>query len=59
MFFGIDHVLLGTDVPFDEKSGYNFTEESINSINSAFLSDGDREKIFYKNINRIIGCLNL
>ena len=54
MFFGAEHVLFGSDVPFDEKGGYDFTEGSINSINAAFIPDEDKEKIFYKNINSII-----
>lgn len=54
MFFGVDHVLFGTDVPFDDKGGYNFTEGSIDSINATFISDEDKEKIFYKNIKNII-----
>ncbi len=54
MFFGIDHVLFGTDVPFDEKGGYDFTEGSINSINSAFISDDDKEKIFSINIQKVM-----
>jgi predicted TIM-barrel fold metal-dependent hydrolase len=54
MFFGADHVLFGSDVPFDEKGGFDFTEDSINSINAAYISDEDKEKIFYKNINSII-----
>ncbi|HOA82463.1 MAG TPA: amidohydrolase family protein [Thermodesulfovibrio thiophilus] len=54
MFFGIDHVLFGTDVPFDENGGYNFTNETICSINSALISDADKEKIFYKNIVQIL-----
>jgi aminocarboxymuconate-semialdehyde decarboxylase len=54
MFFGVDHVLFGTDVPFDDKGGYSFTEGSIDSINVAFISDEDKENIFYKNIKNII-----
>jgi len=54
MFFGIDHVLFGTDVPFDENGGYNFTNETICSINSALISDADKEQIFIKYIVQIL-----
>jgi len=54
MFFGINHVLFGTDVPFDENGGYNFTDETISSINAALISDADKEKIFYKNIVQLL-----
>jgi len=55
MFFGSGHVLFGTDVPFDERGGDNFTAESIASIEAALLSEADREKIFYRNITELLG----
>lgn len=54
MFFGVGHVLFGTDVPFDEKGGYDFTEQTISSIDAALISDADKERIFYKNIAQIL-----
>jgi len=54
MFFGVGHVLFGTDVPFDEKGGYDFTERTIGSIDAALISDADKERIFYKNIAQIL-----
>lgn len=55
MFFGADHVLFGTDVPFDESGGYNFTDESIRSVEAALIPDDDKEKIFFKNIVELLG----
>lgn len=48
-FFGIDHVLFGTDCPFDPEGGPLFIRETMKAIDSLKLRDGDRRKLYFGN----------
>lgn len=52
-YFGIDKILYGTDAPFGIMPN-GATKEIESAINELPISDEDREKIFYKNINNLI-----
>jgi len=53
-FFGIDHVLFGTDCPFDPQGGPLFIREVIKAIDSLKLKEGDRRKIYFGNAIRML-----
>jgi aminocarboxymuconate-semialdehyde decarboxylase len=53
-FFGIDHVLFGTDCPFDPEGGPLFIREIIKTIDSLKLKDGDRRKLYFGNALRML-----
>ena len=47
--FGADHIMFGTDCPFDPEGGPMFIREGIRAINSLKLSDADLRKLYYAN----------
>lgn len=53
-FFGSDRVLFGSDGPMDVTAGRLFTNAAIDSVEDLKLKKKDREKIFSKNILRLI-----
>lgn len=53
-FFGIDHVLFGTDTPMDAASGAIMAGESIRSIEALELSPEDRHRVFRGNAERLL-----
>ena len=48
-FFGIDHLLFGTDMPYDAEQGDQFTRETIQAVKQMNISDLEKEKIFNGN----------
>jgi predicted TIM-barrel fold metal-dependent hydrolase len=48
-FFGRDHVLFGTDCPFDPEGGPLFIRETIRAIDSLKLKASDRRKLYFGN----------
>ncbi|HKQ28041.1 MAG TPA: amidohydrolase family protein, partial [Burkholderiales bacterium] len=48
-FFGVDHVLFGTDCPFDPEGGPLFIRETIKALDTMSLKPGDRRKIYFGN----------
>ena len=52
-YFGIDHVLYGTDAPFGIMPN-GATKEIEDAINKLTIDIEDKEKIYYKNINKLI-----
>ena len=53
-FFGADHVLFGTDCPFDPEGGPMFIRESIRAIDSLKLSTPTRNKVYYGNAMKML-----
>ncbi|TMH41424.1 MAG: amidohydrolase, partial [Betaproteobacteria bacterium] len=53
-FFGADHVLFGTDCPFDPEGGPLFVREIIKTIDSLKLKDDDRRKVYFGNALRML-----
>ncbi|MGC2519737.1 MAG: amidohydrolase family protein [Burkholderiales bacterium] len=53
-FFGADHVLFGTDCPFDPEGGPMFIREVIRAIDSLKLKDSDRRKVYFGNAIRML-----
>src|SRR3954471_22555427 len=48
-FFGADHVLFGTDCPFDPEGGPLFIRETMKAFDKLKLKDGDRRKLYFGN----------
>src|SRR6185295_518206 len=52
-FLGADHVIFGSDAPFDAEGGMFSIRECTNAINQSTMSAGDKSKIFYKNFETL------
>lgn len=53
-FFGPEHVLFGTDCPFDRDGGRRFIQSTIEAINNMHVTESDKELIFEGNAKRIL-----
>jgi predicted TIM-barrel fold metal-dependent hydrolase len=53
-FFGVDHVLFGTDCPFDPEGGPLFIREIIKTIDGLKLGENDRRKVYFGNAIRML-----
>jgi uncharacterized protein len=54
-FFGVDHVLFASDCPFDPEKGPGYIRATIEVLSSIDLSNEDREKICFRNAERLFG----
>ncbi|MEI9479419.1 MAG: amidohydrolase family protein [Deltaproteobacteria bacterium] len=52
-FFGADHMLFGTDMPYDNQLGERATRETIDAILEMTLPEIDRKKIFEDNARKL------
>jgi predicted TIM-barrel fold metal-dependent hydrolase len=53
-FFGCDHVMFGTDCPFDPEGGPLFIREIIKAIDSLQFSEEERDKLYHGNGERLL-----
>ena len=53
-FYGVDHVLFGTDCPFDPEGGPLFIRETIKTLDRMPLRPDDRRKIYFGNAMRML-----
>ncbi|MFI6737590.1 amidohydrolase family protein [Nonomuraea sp. NPDC050451] len=53
-FFGADHVLFGSDCPFDPEGGPMYIRETIRVIDALDVTDAAREQIYHLNIRRLM-----
>lgn len=53
-YFGSDHVLFGTDMPFDPEKGTGFIRETIRVIDNITASVEDKRKIYEENAKRLL-----
>jgi aminocarboxymuconate-semialdehyde decarboxylase len=53
-FFGPDHLLFGTDMPYDSELGNKSIKEVIKGIAGMDILDSEREKIFEKNTKSLL-----
>lgn len=53
-FFGSDHVLFGTDCPFDPEGGPMYIRETIKVIDALDIPDSARAEIYHGNIERLM-----
>ena len=54
-FFPLDKVVFASDCPFDPEKGTGYIRETLKILDSLDLSKEAREKIYYKNLERITG----
>lgn len=54
-FFGSDHVLFGSDAPFDAEGGRFSIRESTAAVKNSSLSAASKSKIFYGNFETVFG----
>jgi uncharacterized protein len=54
-FFPLDHVVFASDCPFDPEKGTYYTRETLKIVDALDLSKEDRDKVYYKNLERITG----
>ncbi|RQG87883.1 amidohydrolase [Natrarchaeobius halalkaliphilus] len=54
-FFGVDHVLFGTDAPFDTSEGRRCRNRCRKALDAADLSERDRQRISGGNVRTLIG----
>jgi aminocarboxymuconate-semialdehyde decarboxylase len=53
-FFGADHVLFGTDMPFDPEKGPGFIRDTIAAMERLQATDEERERIYEGNARRLL-----
>jgi predicted TIM-barrel fold metal-dependent hydrolase len=52
-FFGVDHVVFASDMPFEPSPGL-YARETIRVIESLGLTDEEKDKIYWKNAQRLL-----
>lgn len=53
-FFGLDHVLFGTDMPFDPERGPGFIRETIRAVEAMSIAPVDRARVYEGNARRLL-----
>ncbi|WP_055563341.1 amidohydrolase family protein [Streptomyces atriruber] len=53
-FFGTDHVLFGTDCPFDPEGGPLYIRETIRVIDALDVTETEREQIYHRTVRRLM-----
>jgi aminocarboxymuconate-semialdehyde decarboxylase len=53
-FFGPEHLLFGTDMPFDIELGNRAIRETIRSVEELHISDGEKKMIYEDNARRLL-----
>jgi predicted TIM-barrel fold metal-dependent hydrolase len=53
-FFGADHILFGTDMPFDPEKGNGFIRDTIAAMEKMRATDEERAKIYEGNARRLL-----
>lgn len=54
-FYGTDHVLFGSDSPYDPERGPGYIRSTIANLEHIELSDTERDAIFRGNVSRLVG----
>ncbi len=53
-FFGADHLLFGTDMPYDAQVGDVYTRETILTVERMTISDSEKKRIFEDNVRELM-----
>ena len=53
-FFGCDHVLFGTDCPFDPEGGPLFIREIVKVLDAIDVTEDERKKLYHLNAERML-----
>ena len=54
-FFGPDHILFGTDMPFDNELGSRLVRQTIESVERMDVPDSVKGKLFEENARKLLG----
>ena len=54
-FYGADHVVFASDCPFDPEQGPGYIRDTIRILDSLDLSKEDRDKIYFRNLEKLTG----
>jgi predicted TIM-barrel fold metal-dependent hydrolase len=54
-FYGVDKVLFASDAPFGPEGGAGYIRSTMDVIGSLDISQGDKEKICYRNAQKLFG----
>lgn len=57
-FFGAEHLLYATDIPYDYAFGEVFTNQTIDAIEGMSIPDSDKKKIYEDNARKFLGMDN-
>ncbi len=52
-FFGADHILFGTDMPYDSQGGEKYVRETIRSVQEMSIPEEEKKKIFEGNAKKL------
>jgi len=52
-FCGADHLLFGTDFPYDSQFGERYTRQTIEAVNNMQITDAEKKAIFEDNARRL------
>ena len=53
-FFGCDHLLFGTDMPYDKEIGNKHIRETIRSIEEMDIPSLEKKKLFEDNARKLL-----
>jgi predicted TIM-barrel fold metal-dependent hydrolase len=53
-FFGAEHMLFGTDMPYDSEFGFRYVRQTIQAIEEMDISDAEKKLIFEDNARRLL-----
>jgi uncharacterized protein len=53
-FFGVDHVLFGTDMPFDPEKGPGFIRDTIEAMTRMRTTEAEKAQIYEGNARRLL-----
>src|SRR5215472_17196736 len=56
-FYGADHILFGSDSPFDPERGPGYIRATIANLEEIGLSEAEKEAIFLGNVTRLTGLI--
>jgi len=57
-FCGADHMLFGTDMPYDSELGERYTRQTIEAIEQMDIGDSDKKRIFEDNARELLRLPN-
>jgi predicted TIM-barrel fold metal-dependent hydrolase len=53
-FFGPEHILFGTDMPYDNELGFRFVRQGVEAIEQMDIPDTEKKKIFADNARKLL-----
>jgi predicted TIM-barrel fold metal-dependent hydrolase len=54
-FYGTDHVLFGSDSPYDPERGPGYIRATIKNLREIGLTEAEQDTIFHGNVTRLLG----